>query len=173
MFNNLIFRVMKNVENDAVNGKGKRKIAIVCVAVVSLCVVAFGCDKLRNIQTGEITDGLSNLKNPVCKDISVSNCKRSNEGDEKPSSVQVICRDNYLYITHSDLVLNCCYEEVSVVVSVNGNTIELDIIEKEPYGCRCTCPFDVSYSVGKFENGRYSLIIRLRGQQIHSQTVII
>jgi len=52
MFNNLIFRVMKNVENDAVNGKGKRKIAIVCVAVVSLCVVAFGCDKLRNPQTG-------------------------------------------------------------------------------------------------------------------------
>ena len=43
---------MKNVENDAVNGKGKRKIAIVCVAVVSLCVVAFGCDKLRNPQTG-------------------------------------------------------------------------------------------------------------------------
>jgi hypothetical protein len=112
-------------------------------------------------------------RTPVSENITVSNCKSESRSSKNASKVEIICKAGYLYITHKDLVLNCCYEEVKVAVSVSGNTIELDIIEKEPYGCRCTCPFDISYSVGKFKEGEYLLIIKLNGTQIHSQTIVI
>jgi len=163
---------MKNVENDAVNGKGKRKIAIVCVAVVSLCVVAFGCEEYvpSNNQFNEI---------PV-EDITISDCKReskSNDEDENEdeSTVEVAYKGKYLYITHKDILLNCATLGVDVIVSVNESIIEVIITEKIPTGgmmATCLCPVDISYSVGEFEEGTYLLIIKPPYNKQYSQTVV-
>jgi len=157
---------MKRVVKNAVIGNGKRKIAIVCVAVVSLCVVALGCDKLRNLKIDEIkiSNTLFNVSN-----ITFSKCKKALKSNENASNVQV--NGKSLYITHNDILLNCGFEEVNVTVLVNGNTIELNV-EESPVNANCVCPVDISYSVGEFEKGTYLLIIKLHNQQIYSQTVV-
>jgi hypothetical protein len=169
---------MKRVINNAVIGTKKRKIAIVCIAVVSLCVVVFGCDKLRNLKIDEIkvTNGQFN-EIPVCENIIVSDCKRelkSNGDDENESTVQVTYNGKYLYIVHKDIRINCVAAGVNTIVSVDGNTIEINLKEffLSNLAVACLCPVDISYSVGEFEKGTYLLIIKLHNQQIHSQIVV-
>jgi len=159
---------MKSIVKNAVTGKGKSRGAVWCGVVLGFLVAVAGCERLEPVDTGK---GNTDL---VCKDITSSDCKGEVKNENR-SSVQVEYKGKCLYITHKDLLLNCCKEGVNVTVSVTGSTIELNIEEtysEEGGPCRCICPFDISYSVGEFEEGTYVLIIKCHNQQIHSQTVV-
>ena len=162
---------MKSIVKNAVTGKGKSRGAVWCGVVLGFLVAVAGCDRLEPV---EIDTSL------VCKDITVSDCKstsKSNDEDENEdeSTVEVTYKGKYLYITHKDILLNCLTAGVDVNVSVDGNTIEINIIEKIPTGGMmptCLCPVAISYSVGEFEEGTYLLIINPPYNKQYSQTVV-
>ena len=106
--------------------------------------------------------------NPI-SDITFSKCK-TEKSNENAADVEITYKDKYLYVTHKDLLLNCGFEEVNITSSVDGYTIELNI-EENPTNLRCLCPVDISYSVGEFEKGTYTLVIKHYKQQIYTQTV--
>ena len=165
---------MKSIVKRAVMGKGKSRGAVWCGVVLGFLVAVAGCERLEPV---EIDTSL------VCKDITVSDCKstsKSNDEDENEdeSTVEVTYNGKYLHITHKDILLNCVTAGVDVIISVDGNIIELNIIEKIPTGglmAACLCPVDISYSVGEFEEGTYLLIIKppySNYNKQYSQTVV-
>ena len=110
----------------------------------------------------------------VCTDIIFSKCKKSSKDgendDEFEVATEVICGEKSLYITHTGLMVNCAFQKIDITVSLDGNTIELNIVES-PINENCSCPVDISYSVGEFETGTYELIIKFSYLQFYSQTI--
>jgi len=166
---------MKSIVKNAVTGKGKSRGAVWCGVVLGFLVAVAGCERLEPVDTG---NGNTDL---VCKDITVSNCKRelkSNDEDENEdeSTVEVTYKGKYLYITHKDILLNCITGGVNVTVSIVGDTIEINMVEiLGQIAAACLCPVDISYSVGEFEEGTYLLIIKPpydNYNKQYSQTVV-
>lgn len=70
--------------------------------------------------------------------------------------------DGYVYVTHANVLFNCCSEKVNVDVSLQGNNIIVTETETDS-SCNCICPFDVSFELGKLVPGQYSVKIMTNG----------
>lgn len=128
--------------------------------------VMYGCERLVPIS------------NPSTDDITVSKCKleKSNDDaddmDDAEIETNIIYKDKRLYLEHKDIYFNCALQGVDVTTVIIGDTIEVNI--KGIVGeiqVSCLCPVDVSYSIGDFEDGTYTLVIKVHDQQIYTQTV--
>lgn len=133
---------------------------MLCTLVIGLCLSVGSCDKYTTIE-----DDLSS--STIVRDVTFSKCKGN---IINPDSVYITYKDKLLYITHKDIYLNCAFKEIDVTTSINGDTIKINI-EENPIDAKCTCPVDISYSVGEFESGTYVINIEHRDKQIYCQTL--
>ena len=149
---------MKNLFPKAQGALKKVTAVMLCLVLVGLCLSTVGCDKNKDVTI------------PICKDIIFSECKTASKNNEIANDVQITYNDKSLNITHNDIYLNCGFKKIDVTMSINGDTIEVNV-EESPLDANCTCPVDISYSIGEFEIGTYTLIIKHYNQQIHIQTI--
>lgn len=101
---------------------------------------------------------LKNFANSGCKG---NGTRASDEGREEVVAYSVI-HDGYLYLNHQNVLFNCCPGEIGANITVEGNTITIEEYETE-MGCKCICPYDLSYEIGPLlEGGTYTIIIKRR-----------
>ena len=69
-------------------------------------------------------------------------------------SVWVVGR--YLYF--EDLIhANCCPDKLEIETIIDGNHITINEIETTTSGCRCTCDFPVTATLGPLDDGTYTI----------------
>ncbi len=60
-------------------------------------------------------------------------------------------------VIHRNAMFNCCLDEIAVEMTLDGNTIKLKEAEVAPNPCFCTCPYDVTTTIGSLEDGLYTV----------------
>ena len=71
--------------------------------------------------------------------------------------------DGYVYFTHHNVLSDCCDEAIEVSIEREGSDIV--IVESEDNLCNCICPFDVSFELGPFTFGKYTVKIKRQFDQ--------
>ena len=100
---------------------------------------------------------LKNFANTGCKDNTVRT--RSGEYDWTTVFEYSCIHDGYLYVTHKDVLFNCCPGELGATVTSEGNNIKVTEWSTED-ACDCICTFDLSYEIGPLVEGvTYSLCV--------------
>ena len=106
---------------------------------------------------------LKNLANTGCKDNTVRT--RSGEYDRTAVFEYSCIHEGYLYVTHRDVIFNCCPGELKADVNTEGNQITVGEWSTEDE-CDCLCTFDLSYEIGPLvEGATYSLCIGYKGRE--------
>jgi hypothetical protein len=84
------------------------------------------------------------------------------------SNISITYVDSFLHVNHSNALLNCNYDTVNVVMSIENNIITLQ--EKEtPNNANCLCPVDINYTVGLVSPGAYQVFILFHADTIYNQ----
>jgi len=100
---------------------------------------------------------LKNFANSGCK----GNTRAGDEGRVEIVEYSVI-HNAYLFLNHQNVIFNCCPGELGASISVDGNIITITESETEQ-GCKCLCPYDLSYEVGPLAEGvTYTICIKRR-----------
>ena len=100
---------------------------------------------------------LKNFANTGCKDNAVRT--RSGEYDWTTVFEYSCIHDGFLYVTHKDVLFNCCPGELGATVTSEGNNIKVTEWSTED-ACDCICTFDLSYEIGPLVEGvTYSLCV--------------
>ena len=100
---------------------------------------------------------LKNFANSGCK----GNTRAGDEGRVEIVEYSVI-HNGYLFLNHQNVIFNCCPGELGAKISVDGNIITITESETEQ-GCKCLCPYDLSYEVGPLTEGEtYTICIKRR-----------
>ena len=68
----------------------------------------------------------------------------------------VTVQGNYIYFEDM-MVANCCPDELSLEMIVQGNLITIYETEYTPEGCYCICDYPVTATLGPFAPGSYTL----------------
>lgn len=63
-----------------------------------------------------------------------------------------------LQATHRNAMFNCCPGKLSAACKIEGQIISITEQESEQ-GCKCVCPYDLSYQIAPLEQGAYKLRI--------------
>ncbi len=66
-----------------------------------------------------------------------------------------------LQLFHSDLFANCCLDELTATISIEGNTITIrqDEYFSDGMACACVCPYDMAMTLTTLSPGTYKIII--------------
>ena len=130
-----------------------KKVLFSLLALVFMATVIC-CDESGN-PVENVT--LKNFANSGCK----GNTRASDEGRVEIVEYSVI-HNGYLFLNHQNVIFNCCPGELKADISVDGNIITIKEYETE-MGCKCVCPYDLSYEVGPLTEGEtYTIIIKCR-----------
>jgi hypothetical protein len=62
-------------------------------------------------------------------------------------------------ITHRNAMFNCCLDSIRSEFARNGDTLKLTEVEYLTGGCYCTCPYEISATIGVCEPGTYLIEI--------------
>jgi len=102
--------------------------------------------------------GLRNFANSGCKGNT-----RAADDDRAEFVEYSVIHEGFLYINHQNARFNCCPGELRADIFVSGNVITINEYDTKP-GCRCICPYDLSYEVGPLTEGEtYAITICQRG----------
>ena len=165
---------MKNVVKNAVRGKGKRKIAIVCVAVVSLCVVAFGCERVQ--PSGTETEHTGNIQYVKTE---LGGC---NLGSEQKSSDTETKGDTVIITISGDSVhifvgLNFACKELPFETryEIIDDVIVIHIVDSggEYYRCICYYTFDFVFKYQGEINQKYKILLHQTHQSYGEEPIFI
>lgn len=80
-----------------------------------------------------------------------------------------------LYITHHNLLVNCCFEEGGIDVDMTVDADTITIIEYEHDGplCNCICRTDNSFQIAHLPHGTYTLVFLSWYPEPYSITITI
>jgi hypothetical protein len=138
--------------------------------VVTLCIVligffmATGCEEPTALHSSQ-SDNNALYPYSQISQMQTSGCK-SSQWDS--SNISITYVDSFLYVNHSNALLNCNYDTVNVVMSIENNIITLQ--EKEtPNNANCLCPVDINYTVGPVSSGAYQVFILFHADTIYNQ----
>ena len=105
------------------------------------------------------------------KNFTHSDCKNS---DKKSSEAETIrlktVNSNDLEITHSNMYFNCCPGEIKTETSLNNDTIILNEYTTAD-SCNCICPYDLEYTIGKLDYGKYRIKMTCENESYFSFTI--
>ena len=74
-----------------------------------------------------------------------------------PDVIQLTVEGSVLHTHHQDAEYNCCFEDIAVTLTVEGNLIRLDEEEIVPDPCWCLCCVDVWATVAGLASGNYTV----------------
>jgi hypothetical protein len=63
---------------------------------------------------------------------------------------------NVIHLTHFNAFYNCCPDDISVTMVVEGNLLRLQETESN-VGCRCMCCYTVESEIADLEPGEYTI----------------
>jgi hypothetical protein len=66
---------------------------------------------------------------------------------------------NTLTIRHQNATFNCCVQNLSAVITVTDNVIDIAESETAPEPCFCVCPYDLDMKVINLSAGEYTINI--------------
>ena len=80
-----------------------------------------------------------------------------------------------LYITHHNLLVNCCFEEggIAVDMTVDADTITIREYEHDGALCNCICRIDNSFQIAHLPHGTYTLVFLSWYPEPYSVTITI
>ncbi len=78
--------------------------------------------------------------------------------DEPNSTTSFTITVQGQYIHFEDImVANCCPDKLEIETIIDGNHITINEIETTTSGCRCTCDFPVTATLGPLDDGTYTI----------------
>ncbi|MEW6379918.1 MAG: BsuPI-related putative proteinase inhibitor [bacterium] len=102
---------------------------------------------------------------PRIKSFANSGCKTATRGDVSLSLTEEL-KFSYsyqqdsgiLFLKHTNASFNCCIEEITVTMSIEGQVINVYEEEKlKGSGCRCMCNYDITAEVVDLPAGTYEV----------------
>jgi len=101
-------------------------------------------------------------------DVGFSDCKATENGTATTGDEQVEYsyeEGSLLHFVHRNVIFNCCQSEnnLTVEVSLSGDSIIVHEFEKEPALCNCICPYDMECTIGPLEEKQYWIIVKAGG----------
>jgi hypothetical protein len=129
------------------------------LASVMICILC-ACDGDNDNPSAE---GQANIE---LKNFANTGCKNETRSVEGMQTFEYSCiHENYLYVSHNNVVFNCCPGELKADISVVGNDITISEWSTENF-CRCLCNYDLSYEIGPLVEGKtYTLSIGYKGME--------
>ncbi len=123
------------------------------IMLLTLLLGVVGCNKQENGQVPETG----------VKDFTSSICKGTLRAEPEESGTFQAVEDGYLLMKHLNAVFNCCPGQLFVTVTMVGNEITINEDETEQ-GCKCVCPYDLSYKVGPLLTSKeYTIVLKQKG----------
>ncbi|MBO7134575.1 MAG: hypothetical protein J6W06_10520 [Bacteroidales bacterium] len=98
--------------------------------------------------------------------VNYSECL-SNQRDDSSITSSVRYENGTLYFTHENLDVNCGFAGITVEPEINGQTINVTIIEVEGEPMDCYCLINANYTIDNIKQGTYTIIVKLHGQVIY------
>ncbi len=92
-------------------------------------------------------------------EFSHSECKNPTKGAAEAEYMKLKAEGKYIIVKHMNVVFNCCPKEITVTSAIDNYTIVINEREKEQ-GCKCICPYDLKYKLGKLKHGKYRIILK-------------
>ncbi len=121
---------------------------IVFCIITFLFITFFACEK---------QDEQTNVVRII--NFSHTDCKKDNNKSVETEYIKYKTVDkNYLEINHINTIFNCCPGELTINASVEKDTITIFENESEQ-ACKCLCPYDLNYTFGPIEYGKYHVIV--------------
>ena len=128
-----------------------KKVLFSLLAVLFMVTVVC-CDESENA-----------VENVTLKNFANSGCKGNTRADDEARAEFIeysVIHDGYLYLNHRNALFNCCPGELGANIFVDERIITINEYETEQ-GCKCICPYDLSYEIGPLKEGEtYTLSIR-------------
>ncbi|SLM29162.1 exported hypothetical protein [Desulfamplus magnetovallimortis] len=96
--------------------------------------------------------------------VAYSTCKTLEQSDSEQTPNNMECidytyNDNTLYLKHVNAAFNCCPEELSANITIDGS--DINITENEIDGlCDCLCLYDMDYRINGLLPGEYNIHIK-------------
>ena len=105
---------------------------------------------------------------PQITNIEYTKCKYHAK-HEDAQEITLECINGYLHVLHKNAVVHCSFTTVDISYTIEDNTIV--IMEKTNITdiTDCICYVDISYVIGPFENGKYTIIIKTDGTIVYDQ----
>jgi len=131
------------------------KTTIYAVFIVSLFgFIFFSCEKEsdnQNTVTGQL------VSNSACK----YNTESSFQDQGTPDTLSCVEysfdeNENKLTLKHINAGFNCCFDSLYCEISQEGDTIQIQEIEKNPQ-CYCECLYDLNIEINGIERKKYQL----------------
>ena len=98
--------------------------------------------------------------------VNYSECL-SLQRDDSSITSSVRYENGTLYFTHENLDVNCGFAGITVEPEINGQTINVTIIEVEGEPMDCYCLINANYTIDNIKQGTYTIIVKLHGQVIY------
>jgi hypothetical protein len=77
----------------------------------------------------------------------------------------------YINITHKNALFNCCLDSIKPEFTQSEDTLKLTEVEYRIGGCYCTCPYEVSATIGVSEPGIY--LIEIFAIEVHQEKKLV
>ncbi|NLO71483.1 MAG: hypothetical protein GX102_11220 [Porphyromonadaceae bacterium] len=136
--------------------------------LLSAAIIVAGCKKTERhlpVQTSDVTHSGCKNSEQRTGEVLLPSSKTSgsteityDEAITETLHLKAIGRD-MLQVVHSNVILNCCPGTLSADCHVEGQTIFVTEQESEK-GCKCLCPYDLSYAISPLQAIEYTLQIK-------------
>ncbi len=132
----------------------KNLIKLIALLSVTIGLLFASCEKMEIEFSGTETFEIKNLTH--------SDCKNSNKKSSETESITLKTIDeNELKITHNNVVFPCCPNgEFKAEAYRSNDTIFLNEYYTDNT-CNCLCPYDLDYTIGPLEYGKYTVVLQL------------
>lgn len=112
-----------------------------------------------------------NIDNFKASDLTHSDCKNTKDNMFGTETINFKATDiNNLKVIHKNTIFNCCPEKLKVETSLESNSIVLNEFSTKNL-CSCICPYDLEYTIGRLQYGKYSVAIQFDGSEYSKFTI--
>jgi hypothetical protein len=138
---------------------------IACLLVLlTFTFIATSCEKTNESipsQNDNPALQISEIQNSGCKSSTI---------DKILNNISLNYKDSCLYVNHSNALLNCAYDTVNVIMTVENNIITLQE-EETPTDANCLCYVDITYKISPVPSGTYQVFVLFHADTVYNQII--
>ena len=144
---------------------------ILAALLLSGTIVVLACDKESDASKATV----QNISNNGCIYHTDKQALEEKGLFDDTDSLSYSYSHGTLYITHHNLLVNCCFEEggIAVDMTVDADTITIREYEHDGALCNCICRIDNSFQIAHLPHGTYTLVFLSWYPEPYSVTITI